>query len=682
MASNVTLRYGSTGYAKVQGELTGLEKASGRMSNAFTKVGTTADRETPRVTGFFTKFSGSMKGAISIGGRFLMVAAKITAAITAIGVAAAGVAAVGFLKWGKSMLMVTEGFRQTEISMYGVLKSWDKVKVVSEFAKKYAAEFPAQYGQVMQTMSSLAMIPAIKPIVAGGDVRAMTDIMTILQSMATMRPDQGLPGAMMAFREALAGNWRSLQMRFDVPIRAVAESIGMTLDEMRASPEAAIKAMKAWTDATVGAETLAMAAMSLETQWGNVKEAYGLWLEMLGKAGVYKKVVGYIANLADFMNKLLETDKVKGWATELNAALEKVADAIAGVFTKGVSWEDIGSVGDLMDALKQVGRNALDAIAKAWDANKDILLKGLQSVMIYVAKGLGEFIGQVFIPVGVAIGKGILTGVSQYLEQHPLLKAALEPPGMRAMAGVVGKVGEATGLLTSEEDIRGLYRGKGGPSRVGRERYELVPPIEKKTQLLGMEKLELGKRATTVAQPPIFQPLIGPMQEYKMWSGMAGALAKAPRGERVSPTTAFATGQIGYGEYAKQQRVEDFQREQMTRLTGIAEAPGVAPGVRAGAYQEMFGIAVGRGETGKAGTYMEEALKSLTEQAEKKKERDEKEAEDREKQYEQMKLQNKTLTASLEVQKGILAKPTGGAGGGGGGGGGGETTSYVEKEEE
>ncbi|MBW2123894.1 MAG: hypothetical protein JRH07_18915, partial [Deltaproteobacteria bacterium] len=58
------------------GELAGLEKASGRMRNAFTKAGLSADRASPRVTNFFTKFGGAMKGAVGIGGRFLTIATK------------------------------------------------------------------------------------------------------------------------------------------------------------------------------------------------------------------------------------------------------------------------------------------------------------------------------------------------------------------------------------------------------------------------------------------------------------------------------------------------------------------------------------------------------------------------------------------------------------------------------
>lgn len=645
---NVTLRYGSTGYSKVRGELSGLEKASGRLEGAFGKVGVSADKTTPRITNFFTKFGGAMKGAAGIAGRFLTIATKVVSVITAIGAAAAGVAAAGFMKWGHSMLKVTESFRLLEISLYGVLKSWDKVKVVSEFAKEYAAKYPAMYGDIMRAMSSMAMMPALKPIFMKGDIKGMTDIMTIVQSMATMRPDQGITGALFALREALGGNWRTLAMRFDVPVRSVAETVGMTMEEMRASPMAALKALKGWTDATVGADTLAMAAKNLGTQLGNIKDKYEMWLERLGKLGIYQKVVDYIIKMNDFMDQLMESDKIEEWTRKLNSALEGIAERLAGIFTEGIDWGGIESLGGLIDAFRQIGKNALEAMRNVWDANKDILRKGLEAVMSKVAEGVAFTVKEIFIPVGAAIGKGIFTGVKQFFAEHPILGAAggaavgakmgaaFGPWGALIGAGAgAGAAGVLAGRGRVEKGIAQRQTELWGPG--GFERYMERASTEAGFKKIYKEMVDASRKAIKegaidwskvfqggldieqlVTKGAVTHPLGGPLEEYRMWAGMAGRLAQAPRGPaRPSAAMAFGMGAIGFEQFQAQRRVERFQEKQTSKLTEIAEAPTATQAVKAGAFQELFGIALERGQIGKAETYMEKAIDAWTGASEK-----------------------------------------------------------------
>jgi len=649
--------------------LAGLEKASGRIEGAFGKVGASADRTSPRITSFFNKFGGAVKSAAGVAESFLKTALKVLSAITGIGAAAAGVAAAGFLKWGQSMLNVTQSFRLLEISLYGVLKSWDKVKVVSDFAKEYAAKYPAMYGDIMRAMSSMAMMPALKPIFSGGDVQGMTDIMTIVQSMATMRPDQGITGALFALREALGGNWRTLAMRFDVPIRSVAETVGMTLEEMRSSPEAALKALKAWTDATVGAETLEMAARNLGTQLGNIKDKYEMWLERLGKTGVYQKVVDYIIGLNEFMDRLMESDKVETWTSRLNTALEGIAERVANVFTGGIDWGGIESLGGLVDALKQVGKNALAAMATAWEENKAVLQKGLEAVMSKLAEGIAFTVKEIFIPVGMSIGKGILTGVKQFLAEHPIAGAMGGAAGGARVGAAAGPWGALIGSIVGAGSMVTLgLRGrveKGIAERqkqlYGPEGYKEPVPVELgfkkvynemvaverkaiKDSLIDWSKKIGGFDMMDLMKPAVTSPLGGPMDEYKLWAGMAGKLATAPRGQRVSPAMAFATGAIGYEEFQKQRRYEGFEAKQVEKLTKIVEMPGATRGVQVGAYQELFGIALQRGEVGKAETYMEKAMDAWKGLSEKQEEEARLTAERDEK-------RNEFMKNDLEIQK-------------------------------
>lgn len=723
MAGDVTLRYGSTGFSKVKGELGFFSKASKRIEGDFAKVGKSAKATEAPVVGFFTKFRGAIGAVSGVMGRFLVIAAKVIAAVTAVGVAAAGIATAGFLKLNYGMLKTTEGFKLLEISLYGVLKSWDKVRVVSDFAKEYAATYPAMYGDIMRAMSSMAMMPALKGIFTKGDVAGMMDIMNIVQAMATMRPDQGITGALFALREALGGNWRTLQYRFDVPLKSVAATVGMSIEAMRESPQAAMKALKGWTNATVGAETMALAARNLGTQLGNIKDQYEMWLDRLGKTGIYDKVIGFIVGINDAISGLLESAKLDEWTDMINEALEKIADRVSRVFTEGIDWAGIENISELVDAFKQVGKNAMDAMGEAWRANKDVLLKALESAVQYAAEGLAFAVEKIFIPVGIGIGKGIYQGVKSYLEKSPLLgiitKAmALTRPGAPMVKGLYG-LGEALGtamvggaaagpgamppgweerrrletlsamgiepvkrLMTGKEEMRALREEGKEPSVLLGLGREDAPKIigQKIADFLNMmdrRRLERASRREIdimdLMKPIAKTPLGGPLAGYQMWAGMAGALAKAPREERVSPGMAFATGAIGYEEYRKRGRIEEFQAKQMEKLIGIVEEPEAAQAVRAGGYQQLFGIAMQRGELGKAETFMEKALEAQTGAMDKQAAEAKQAAERDEKRNEFLKEEIEVTKDQREILKGLLIRtPAGGVG---------RAASYVVEEE-
>ena len=447
---DITVKYESIGFQKVKSELFELEGASriyggGQWFRPMAESAKVADQEATAL--FSTLKSGAAQAASGLG-TLVTTAAAVTTVVGTLAAVVGGVAVAGFTSWTTSMLKTTEGFQQMEISLYGALKSWDAVKKVSTFAKEYAAEYPAMYKDVMQSMQSLAFIPATKMGLMEGDVSLMKDFMNIIQGMLTMRPEQGVVGAMMAIREALAGNWRSLQFRFDVPVESIARSANMTMEQMKGSPQEAIKALKAWTDEFVGADTMAMAAKNLGIQMGNVKDKYEMWLDRLGKTGIYTKVVGYLLDLNDSLDKFFKTDKVQKWTEQINAFLESVADRIAGVFTKGIDWEGISSMGDLGNALIQVWENAKEELMQVWAAAKEPLGNALKATFKFVAQTAVTAFTEILLPAIGSAMAGVETAMKSYRKENPLGAVGIEAAG-GAVAGFAmgGPKGAAVGAV-------------------------------------------------------------------------------------------------------------------------------------------------------------------------------------------------------------------------------------------
>jgi len=704
---DITVKYESIGFQKIKSELFELEGATRIYGGGqwFRPMSESAKKAEQEVSALFTSMKGGAAQAASGLGTLLTTAAAVTTVVGTLAAVVGGVAVAGFTSWTTSMLKTTEGFQQMEISLYGALKSWDAVKKVSTFAKEYAAEYPAMYKDVMQSMQSLAFIPATKTGLMEGDVRLMKDFMNIIQGMLTMRPEQGVVGAMMAIREALAGNWRSLQFRFDVPVESIARSANMTMEQMKGSPQEAIKALKAWTDEFVGADTMAMAAKNLGIQMGNVKDKYEMWLDRLGKTGIYQKVVDYLLKLNDSLDRFFKTDKVQKWTEQINSFLESVADRIADVFTKGIDWEGISSLSDLADVLKKVWANAQEELAKVWAEAKEPLANALKATFKFVAETAATAFTEILLPAIGSAMAGVEASMKSYRLENPLKAVGIEAaggaaigyamggpkgaliggiagPALQGWAEIIGLIVDggvslAKSLEETAQSIWGTKKKVEGwePSDADKERVEQGKKAlkniktfdtiwEEETRRRGLEvkrepgefekwmkkplwtpksKEEAGIMGAEWKEPTPFE--MKPEQRlgyYQSWKTMAGALAgreevESPydietrrQKENMAMREKWDYGAITTEEWRGYVKKRDIGEEKRYRMEGfgverekmLTDVLGTATekkeyGVAGKAYQEMFGIAMGKGDFFKAQEYMNKSLESMLKQMEK-----------------------------------------------------------------
>lgn len=253
------------------------------------------------------------------------------------------------------------------------------------------------------------------------------------------------------------------------------------------------------------------------------------------------------------------------------------------------------------------------------------------------------------------MGKAIGDAIQEGMKESPLLTMLM---GAGAGAYTLGKVGvpplvgaavgaEAVALPTQLKEIDRLSReydtvmrriGDSIENFIRRiAGLEIKPPGFKAEEYKGPKPWTIEKAAERAAEYPsearymdMYQamapsktkektePPIGPTEQFQMlgqWYKMAGQLSEiepSSTGAMKRPGFLFATGQIPEEEYFKRERIGGVQERYLKELTEISEMPA-ATQIRPQLYQEMFGIAVGRGETGKAGDLLQRTMDAMKE---------------------------------------------------------------------
>ena len=90
---------------------------------------------------------------------------------------------------------------------------------------------PIHFTEAMQVMTSMATLPSIRSQAANPTFQKT--MLENVQMLGMVNPEQGTTGALFAIREMLAGQYRSLQMRFQMSPDLLASYSGMTTQQMK-----------------------------------------------------------------------------------------------------------------------------------------------------------------------------------------------------------------------------------------------------------------------------------------------------------------------------------------------------------------------------------------------------------------------------------------------------------------
>lgn len=210
----------------------------------------------------------------------------------------------------KEVISSTESFEKFTITLEGSLKSASRAKEISAFVQAFALKTPQRVEELQDLVKSLSLIPALSPQFFGDIDKVKERLGTLFNTvigLSSLNPQQGIPGAIFAIREALTGQFRSLRSRFDIMPEIVAGSINKTVSEIKRSPDLVIKALKAFTDEVVGAGVIEKAGNLPSVRIGNIIEGLTkIAPRQIGETGVQRLVQELLGSIDDTLQKFLE----------------------------------------------------------------------------------------------------------------------------------------------------------------------------------------------------------------------------------------------------------------------------------------------------------------------------------------------------------------------------------------
>lgn len=625
--ANVFLRFATQGYSKVKGELSDLDRTAQRMQRTFMGVGGSAAEATPPTGRFFGAFAKGAETAAGAGMRLVGVMAQITTVASGLVTAAGGIAAALGTKLAKDMLTSADAFERTRLAFTGLLGSEAAANRMVRFAEHMATKMPGTIGDIFEALQAMASIPALEGIFKTGDEAMMERLMRMLTGLQALT-GKSLDYLMIGLREAMSGGAegiRSLERRLDIPIEAVAAAGKTTAGRLAAEPRELLGALMAYTEERAPAELLE----KMNRQLGRAVENVGDLIERFGRlvaaSGVYDLMAEKINSVADALRNLFDTGAAQELAAEIGAVLSSIVETVSGIFTTGIDWEGIGSLGDLGRAFARIAHNAVKAFTEFWESNREAISTVMQGVIEAAAEVLKFAVKNVFFPVGQAIGEALVEGLWDYLKQHPIIAAlgGLVLGGVKGMAlggpwgaligaaagGVAGVAPWGISKIFGEEKKGSvLHSLETASQRLAETMDETRGRLDNVIRIYSPDWARARQEeryGTAGPLPPYTPPKWAPGFETELARETAILKESAPfiqalvklRAEKAKEDTLWAAGLLGPRESPERAAREAAQRLNLTEESGLRSMlgmTGVGPAERMEVYKALFRSAAAR----------------------------------------------------------------------------------------
>lgn len=299
---------------------------------------------------------------------------------------------------GEAVLAATDKFRKFEITLSGITGSRASARGVIRDIVSASSNLPVTPSDAIGAVIKTGFVPSNAQSIQNpvGRVGRINDLLTTLQKLAIVDPEQGVEGAQFAVREALAGQFRSLRTRFEVSPDTIASISGTSVGELARKPELVVGALRKFLDAFVSDESLRDYEKLLSVQSARLGGLLERFFANIGDQGFYDKVVGAITRVNEGLSKALG-----GNGGPLQEAAKQINDSLSGLVdtvlngTSSILSKLAGRKVDLAGALSSGDVGSLAGIASSIIDSLSTLATGLLTIVPDVINGL------------VDLGKGI-----------------------------------------------------------------------------------------------------------------------------------------------------------------------------------------------------------------------------------------------------------------------------------
>lgn len=349
-----------------------------------------------------------------------------------------------------TVLDATERFVKFQTQLEGMTKSFERARQIAGFVQEFARSTPFKTEELEQIVRVLGQIPATAGLLRQADFskvkKDLEGLVNTIQGLAILNP-QGIEGALIAFRNAAAGQLRSIELRLDIPAQAIAEASGKTVAELKKGGKVVLKALEDYVNLVLGADSIKKLSRTLTVQLGNISDAFAIIGRQIGQSGFYEQVVRFFTGVSESIGDFVRIAKDGISEFERLGFAQRISDALSSSFTsitgslKVAGSALFGLAGK--ESASTFNASPIQAFAAAVSSALELIAVGLKKG----SAALNAFFGQIdsggktgfqrladfFITAGKKLGSALvdfaqaLSGLAPLLKiMVPILKIALE----------------------------------------------------------------------------------------------------------------------------------------------------------------------------------------------------------------------------------------------------------------
>ena len=272
----------------------------------------------------FSKLSHVLVGVTAaIGG----VTAGVTGAIAAFGA------------FGKSVVNTTDEFRRNTLALTGVYRTPTKAHEMLQVAYATSASMPMSYSSAMTTLNEISAIPSVQRLLRSPDSKISSAMMEkmfkVITAMTTMRPDKTASDAVFSLRNAFAGDLRSLQRRFDLPVNSISNTKNtIGLGKVKNDPMAMLDSLNNYFDSFLDMDVITQVSRTIGVITEKIKGSFDLFKANIGNSGLYDLVLKDVDKIKDIVTGFVDSDYGKEIARRISDALGNAYEAVKGIAEK------------------------------------------------------------------------------------------------------------------------------------------------------------------------------------------------------------------------------------------------------------------------------------------------------------------------------------------------------------
>ncbi|MGN6698841.1 MAG: hypothetical protein ACTHMR_11825, partial [Thermomicrobiales bacterium] len=328
-----------------------------------------AQQQTSLLAGQFAAFGQTIQQGLALGGGVALANAALDAPRAALDGFKALVSdtADTILAYGTSL-------QTTSAQLRAFTGSQESTNVALALARSEMAAGRGSFSELASTIAGLE--PA-----AHASGAAISDLLHLAETLAATNPEQGLTGAAFALREASAGQFRSVQNRFNIPLNLINQLKQEGVPNIEIVSRALQQMGVSFDLVTNRANNVDM----LRVRLAGLKEI------IEGTAG-QTAFADYQAGLQGLVN-LLSSDQVSRGAQQFAAWLSGIQAQIVSTFDRPQVREEIAALGTELVNLAQQAGQAADALAVLGQAAGVLTAIGVRAEPLHqLAGALGAVI--------------------------------------------------------------------------------------------------------------------------------------------------------------------------------------------------------------------------------------------------------------------------------------------------